>query len=263
MSSNRPSTPGGAKMRWRIAGVSCTLPSKAPDWIWAPAARSGAVLETPQARMVERRNVHPARNEVASLLGVFEQGRCTPSKMPPSRPGPSSTDSGCPRAVTGSPGRSDSVGSYTCTRARAPWRLMTSPLKFMVPTLTSSPVRTSASSMVTSGPLISMILPTDDLAGLGRQPFGDRALQRLSQSFRASFESVVETNIPVAADDHHAAGAVQGLRRQDQAFVQRRLRGAPRPFVLQKSLVACVDVGDEFVALNSRRALAQVFDQQG
>jgi len=24
--------------------------------------------------MVERRNVHPARNEVASLLGVFEQG---------------------------------------------------------------------------------------------------------------------------------------------------------------------------------------------
>ena len=34
----------------------------------------GRRLEAPQARTVERRNVHPARNKVASLLGVFEQG---------------------------------------------------------------------------------------------------------------------------------------------------------------------------------------------
>ena len=74
MSSNWPLTPGGAKMRWTMAGVSCTLPEQGAGLDLGAGGEIGRRLEAPQATAVERRNVHPARNKVASLLGVFEQG---------------------------------------------------------------------------------------------------------------------------------------------------------------------------------------------
>ena len=49
-------------------------------------------------------------------------------------------------------------------------------------------------------------------AGARRQPFGDGALQRLGRSLHASFESIVQADIPVGAGDHHAANAVQAVR---------------------------------------------------
>ena len=54
-------------------------------------------------------------------------GRCTPSKMAPSSPGPSSTDSGQPSPSATSPGRRPAVSSYSCASAVSPSRPITSP----------------------------------------------------------------------------------------------------------------------------------------
>src|SRR3990170_1648323 len=79
--------------------------------------------------------------------------------MCPRSPGPSSTVRGRPVSITGSPGRTPEVSSYTWMTVLSPAILMTSPMSCSVPTNTTSYIRGWSPVAVTTGPATRKISP--------------------------------------------------------------------------------------------------------
>src|SRR3990172_1420839 len=79
--------------------------------------------------------------------------------MLPSSPGPSSTVSGRPVSVTGSPGRTPEVSSYTWIVVLSPVIRITSPMSCSEPTSTTSYMRGRRPTAVTTGPATGTIAP--------------------------------------------------------------------------------------------------------
>ncbi len=105
--SRRPLTCGGTRIRCSSAAVSATTPSTSPGATRSPSATRGS--NSQRRSRSSAGSVDAARDQRASRTGrrrrgrAPSSGRCVPSKMRPSRPGPSSTSSGRPVSSTGSP----------------------------------------------------------------------------------------------------------------------------------------------------------------
>ena len=111
ISCTTPQTPGGANILCNTSGVSCTVPSTSPGCMRCPVSTHGQnshalALSSCGARCPRKSRLPAARYSVVS-------GRPMPSKMPPTSPGPSSMDSGCPSDATCAPTSSPLVSSYT------------------------------------------------------------------------------------------------------------------------------------------------------
>jgi len=72
--------------------------------------------------------------------------------MDPSKPGPSSTFSGCAVSITGSPGLIPEVSSYTWIVVRSPWIRITSPMSSSLLTSITSYILGWSPVAVTTGP---------------------------------------------------------------------------------------------------------------
>ena len=126
--SSWPSTPGGTRIS--CSRAAATAPRIAPVASVAPVLACGTNRKRPAAP-----EPRPAWIWKSS---VPVSGRSSPSKMPPSSPGPSRTERARPLPATASPGSRPVVSSYTCATSSSPLSWMTSPSRWRGPTDTAS-----------------------------------------------------------------------------------------------------------------------------
>jgi hypothetical protein len=100
-----PLSRGGTMTRCSTVPAASMIPKQSPGATWSPAWTAG---RQDHSRSRPLWDVVPG----ASQVGAPASGRSSPSKTPPSNPGPSGTDSGSPSEPAGSPGRSPPVYSY-------------------------------------------------------------------------------------------------------------------------------------------------------
>src|SRR3990170_2427542 len=148
---------GGSRILcWKLN--SCTQPSTSPGPTRSPALTVGVKVHFFSRSMVV--TTAPRAMKSPFSLRMAWSGRRMPSKMPNSRPGPSSMVSGFPVLSTDSPTRRPEVSSYTWTNAVSPSRRMISPSSFSLPTRTMSYMRApTIPRAMTAGPAILMMDP--------------------------------------------------------------------------------------------------------
>ena len=134
-SATRPSTPGGTWTGWTSVPPRA-VPTRAPGPRTSPGATEGSNSQRSSRSSAGSRTPRPRKSPCRSARRV--SGRCTPSKIWPRSPGPSSTHSGSPVASAGSPRARPMVSSYTWTVVRSPSIRMTSPSRCSSPTKTTS-----------------------------------------------------------------------------------------------------------------------------